>query len=167
MTPDYKQSCVIGSKRKAEDEAEQNKENARPESASKSRKLEVSGKEKIDNTSQARDDEEATRDPKIITEGDTEETREHTPGRDGPIKEERRSASPDIKPFKGPPGKKVRKTAHEKNEEYKQFIRENEGHMFHEYDSYTSQPAQCLATNLPFTQIVRLLRQRTQRLSHI
>lgn len=40
--------------------------------------------------------------------------------------------SPDIKPFKGEPGHKVRKTAHEKNEEYKQHIRDNEGHTFHQ-----------------------------------
>jgi hypothetical protein len=33
-----------------------------------------------------------------------------TPGRDGPIKIEQDCPSPDIKPFKGPPGKKVRKT---------------------------------------------------------
>ncbi|KAG4414369.1 hypothetical protein IFR04_012506 [Cadophora malorum] len=131
-TPEPKNPCIVGTKRKAEHETEENKENARPESASKSRKLDVTGKQKIDHTSQARDDEEATKDPKAITEGDTKERREHTPGRDGPIKEEWHLASPDIKPFKGPPGKKVRKTAHEKNEEYKQFIRENEGHMFHE-----------------------------------
>jgi hypothetical protein len=37
---------------------------------------------------------------------------ERTPGRVGPIKEERFDVSPDIKPFKGPPGKKVRKTAY-------------------------------------------------------
>ncbi|TVY82924.1 hypothetical protein LSUE1_G002266 [Lachnellula suecica] len=59
-------------------------------------------------------------------------TCERTPGRVGPIKEDDRSLSPDIKPFKGTKGQKVRKTAHEKNEEYRQFARENEGHMFHE-----------------------------------
>ncbi len=57
---------------------------------------------------------------------------ERTPGRVGPIKEVKFNVSPDIKPFKGPPGKKVRKTAWEKNEEYKQFARENEDHVFHE-----------------------------------
>lgn len=61
-----------------------------------------------------------------------EDHRERTPGRDGPIKEEQRGLKPDIKPFKGPPGKKVRKTPYEKNEEYRQFCRENEGHPFHE-----------------------------------
>ena len=57
---------------------------------------------------------------------------EKTPGRVGPIKKDNLSLSPDIKPFKGPPGRKVRKTRHEKNEEYRQFARENEGHTFHE-----------------------------------
>lgn len=58
---------------------------------------------------------------------------ERTPGRDGPIKSERSCADPDIKPFKGPPGKKVRKTRREKEDEYTQFAFENEGHTFHEY----------------------------------
>lgn len=58
---------------------------------------------------------------------------EKTPGRDGPIKSEKNCPEPDIKPFKGPPGKKVRKTHWEKEEEYKQFALENEGHTFHEY----------------------------------
>jgi hypothetical protein len=44
---------------------------------------------------------------------------EKTPGRVGPIKNSDHSLDPDIKLFKGPPGKKVRKTPHEKNEEYK------------------------------------------------
>jgi len=57
---------------------------------------------------------------------------ERTPGRVGPIKSEDFSLKPDIKPFKGPPGKKVRKTAWEKNQEYVQFALENEGHCFHE-----------------------------------
>jgi len=61
---------------------------------------------------------------------------ERTPGRVGPIKEEKFDVKPDIKPFKGPPGKKVRKTAWEKEEEYKQFALENEDHVFHEY-AYT------------------------------
>ncbi len=59
---------------------------------------------------------------------------ERTPGRVGPIKEERFDVKPDIKPFKGPPGKKVRKTAWEKEEEYKQFALENEDYVFHEYN---------------------------------
>jgi len=58
---------------------------------------------------------------------------EKTPGRKGPIKEDDHSVKPDIKPFKGPRGKKVRKTVHEKNQEYTQFCLENEGHVFHEY----------------------------------
>jgi hypothetical protein len=58
---------------------------------------------------------------------------ERTPGRVGPIKEMKFDVKPDIKPFKGPPGKKVRKTAWEKDEEYKQFALENEDHVFHEY----------------------------------
>ena len=57
---------------------------------------------------------------------------ETTPGRVGPIKCIPSPDNPDIKAFKGPPGKKVRKTWYEKEEEYKQFIRENEGHYFHE-----------------------------------
>lgn len=58
--------------------------------------------------------------------------RERTPGRDGPIKEERHDCEPDIKPFKGEKGHKVRKTHWEKEEEYRQFAFENEGHTFHE-----------------------------------
>ncbi|KUJ23237.1 uncharacterized protein LY89DRAFT_680024 [Mollisia scopiformis] len=57
---------------------------------------------------------------------------ERTPGRIGPIKKKDFSIEPNIKPFKGPPGKKVRKTFEEKEEEYAQFARENEGHCFHE-----------------------------------
>lgn len=57
---------------------------------------------------------------------------ETTPGRVGPIKKEDFSLKPDIKPFKGPPGHKVRKTRQEKNEEYRQFAREHEDHIFHE-----------------------------------
>jgi len=37
---------------------------------------------------------------------------ERTPGREGPIEPENFDVEPDIKPFKGPPGKKVRKTAY-------------------------------------------------------
>lgn len=59
--------------------------------------------------------------------------RERTPGRVGPIKKEDFSLEPDIKPFKGPKGKKVRKTFQEKEEEYAQFVLTNEGHPFHEY----------------------------------
>jgi hypothetical protein len=57
---------------------------------------------------------------------------ERTPGRVGPIKKESHDCKPDIKPFKGPPGKKVRKTRWEKNEEYRQFALEHEEHPFHE-----------------------------------
>jgi hypothetical protein len=60
------------------------------------------------------------------------ERNEKTPGRVGPIKHSDHSLDPDIKPFKGPPGKKVRKTPHEKNEEYRQFALDNEDHTFHE-----------------------------------
>lgn len=60
------------------------------------------------------------------------EQREHTPGRDGPIKEEVRGLSPKIKPFKGEKGHKVRKSFREKEDEYGQFCLENEGHMFHD-----------------------------------
>lgn len=59
--------------------------------------------------------------------------REQTPGREGPIKPEDFSCEPDIKPFKGEKGKKVRKTVWEKEEEYRQFAFENENHVFHEY----------------------------------
>ena len=56
-----------------------------------------------------------------------------TPGRIGPIKPEANfDLSPEIKPFKGPKGKKVRKTFQEKEDEYRQFGLENEGHCFHE-----------------------------------
>lgn len=58
--------------------------------------------------------------------------RERTPGREGPIKEDRRDCDPDIKPFKGEKGHKVRKTAQEKEEEYRQFAFQNEGRTFHE-----------------------------------
>ena len=58
---------------------------------------------------------------------------EKTPGRVGPIKPTLFSAEPDIKPFKGPRGKKVRKTWQEKEDEYAQFARENEDHCFHEF----------------------------------
>lgn len=58
--------------------------------------------------------------------------REHTPGREGPIKEDDDDCEPDIKPFKGEKGHKVRKTPCEKEEEYQQFAFENEGHTFHE-----------------------------------
>lgn len=60
---------------------------------------------------------------------------EKTPGRVGPIINLPSPGKPDIKPFKGPKGQKVRKTWYEKEEEYKQFIRENPGHVFHEYVS--------------------------------
>jgi hypothetical protein len=57
---------------------------------------------------------------------------ERTPGRVGPIKPEDRNCRQSIEPFKGPKGKKVRKTAWEKDEEFKQFAREHESHPFHE-----------------------------------
>ncbi|KAH6721737.1 hypothetical protein BKA61DRAFT_505885 [Leptodontidium sp. MPI-SDFR-AT-0119] len=123
-----------GTKRKAEDETpvEKDKENVCPPPAYKSRKLGVGEKLMAEEAIPAGDDKENIQDSKAVAEEATEENREHTPGRDGPIKEERRSVTPDIKPFKGEPGKKVRKTAYEKNEEYKKFIRENEDHTFHE-----------------------------------
>ena len=40
---------------------------------------------------------------------------EKAPRRVGPIKKESFNCEPGIKPFKGPPGKKVRKTAYEKD----------------------------------------------------
>lgn len=55
-----------------------------------------------------------------------------TPGRYGPIKPERFDVKPDIKPFKGESGHKVRKTAYEKDEEYRKLARDNEDHVFHE-----------------------------------
>jgi hypothetical protein len=60
------------------------------------------------------------------------ERNEKTPGRVRPIRYSDHSLDPDIKPFKGPPGKKVRKTWHEKNEEYRQFALNHEGHPFHD-----------------------------------
>lgn len=61
----------------------------------------------------------------------TREPSANTPGRVGPIRRTSFSVEPDIKPFKGPPGKKVRKTYQEKQDEYAQFALENEGHCFH------------------------------------
>lgn len=58
---------------------------------------------------------------------------ERTPGRVGPITPRTFDApEPDIKPFKGPPGKKVRKTRWETDEEYKQYIRATPEHRFHD-----------------------------------
>ncbi|KAH8594006.1 hypothetical protein B0O99DRAFT_625740 [Bisporella sp. PMI_857] len=54
-----------------------------------------------------------------------------TPGRVGPIRRTSFSCTPNILPFKGTKGKKVRKTAAEKDAEYKQFVLENEQHVFH------------------------------------
>lgn len=69
---------------------------------------------------------------------------ETTPGRDGPIKPGGNfDCKLDIAPFKGPPGKKVRKTAREKDEEYRKFGRENEGHCFHELVCFDSSTKFC------------------------
>ncbi|CAG8952491.1 hypothetical protein HYFRA_00001238 [Hymenoscyphus fraxineus] len=57
---------------------------------------------------------------------------EKTPGRVGPIREDDMSIKFDIKPFKGPKGKKVRKTAQEKDDEYGRLCLETPGHTFHE-----------------------------------
>jgi hypothetical protein len=65
------------------------------------------------------------------------ERNEKTPGHVGPIKHSDNSLNPDIKPFKGPPEKKVRKTPHEKNEEYKQFALGHEDHIFHDFHVWT------------------------------
>lgn len=59
--------------------------------------------------------------------------RKTTPGRFGPVKPLRFDIlSPKIKPFKGPKGSKVRKTRWEKDQEYKQHIRDTPDHVFHE-----------------------------------
>lgn len=84
------------------------------------------------------EDKENTSPPSTPVKQETQsEAKEHekTPGRVGPVKPRTRCPSPDIKPFKGPPRKKVRKTRAEKDEEYRQFARENEDHWFHEYVS--------------------------------
>ncbi|RDW60599.1 hypothetical protein BP6252_11982 [Coleophoma cylindrospora] len=101
--------------------------------ASRKRKAEESGaaEEETDRPSTpppAKATKTAEPEQKIIT----------TPGRVGPIKPTLHDCSPDIKPFKGPPGKKVRKTAQEKAAEYKKFVLENEGHAFNEYISIIS-----------------------------
>ncbi|RDW91670.1 hypothetical protein BP5796_02835 [Coleophoma crateriformis] len=60
---------------------------------------------------------------KVTKTGEPEQKIITTPGRIGPIKKTSRDCEPDIepdiKPFKGPPGKKVRKTYKEKDDEYK------------------------------------------------
>ncbi|KAF2249446.1 hypothetical protein BU26DRAFT_519506 [Trematosphaeria pertusa] len=61
-----------------------------------------------------------------------QERNQKTPGRVGPVKKRDFDLEPQIHPFKGEPGHKVRKSAAEKEEEYTQFIREHEGHPFHE-----------------------------------
>ncbi|KAF2653770.1 hypothetical protein K491DRAFT_717738 [Lophiostoma macrostomum CBS 122681] len=60
-----------------------------------------------------------------------EEQHPRTPGRVGPVKQSC-SCEPDIKPFRGEPGHKVRKSAWEKEKEYTDFVKQHEGHMFHE-----------------------------------
>lgn len=66
---------------------------------------------------------------------------EKTPGRVGPIKEIDMNIDFDISPFKGPKGKRVRKTPQEKNEEYRQRARETPGHCFHDlYVCYDKGP---------------------------
>jgi hypothetical protein len=60
---------------------------------------------------------------------DTQQQR--TPGRVGPVKKDC-NCKPDIKPFKGEPGHKVRKSASEKEQEYTDFVMKHEGHTFHE-----------------------------------
>ena len=63
-----------------------------------------------------------------------------TPGRIGPIQESCQ-CEPDIKPFRGEKGHKVRKSAFEKDQEYKDFIRRHEGHPFHDlYVCYDKGP---------------------------
>jgi hypothetical protein len=73
----------------------------------------------------------ATPPPSQSENSDESKPSVNTPGRVGPIRKTSFSCKPDIKPFKGPPGKKVRKTAQEKDEEYKKFALENEKHVFH------------------------------------
>ena len=62
---------------------------------------------------------------------DTQQNPPRTPGRIGPIKP-KCHCEPDIKPFKGEPGHKIRKSFAEKEKEYKDFILNHEGHAFHE-----------------------------------
>ena len=62
---------------------------------------------------------------------DASQLQPRTPGRVGPIKKEC-NCKPDIKPFRGEPGRKVRKTAAEKEREYTDFVRQHEGHPFYE-----------------------------------
>lgn len=104
--------------------------NAEQPPTSKKRKAE----EPLPSVEEVRENDRPTTPPSSKSKSDVE-SKEHekTPGRVGPIKPRSFSTSPNIQPFKGPPGKKVRKTRHEKDEEYKQFIRDNEKHIFHEY----------------------------------
>jgi hypothetical protein len=59
---------------------------------------------------------------------------EKTPGRDGPIKEQKIGVGSGIKiaPFKGPKGQKVRKSFSEKEEEYGQEVLKRPDHNFYE-----------------------------------
>jgi hypothetical protein len=113
-TPNAKSRQPSASKKRKVDEAlpaEENKENA-PSKASKNSR-------------------NATPPPTETNKPDESKPSVNTPGRVGPIRKTSFSCEPDIKPFKGPPGKKVRKTAQEKDEEYKKFALENEKHVFH------------------------------------
>ncbi|KAK0107469.1 hypothetical protein ONS96_003282 [Cadophora gregata f. sp. sojae] len=107
-TLEFKKSEAVGTKRKTEDEIpdEEDKENV-SQSDPKSRKLDAIG-EKSKSDGRSVDNDKDAQEVRATTEEATKVGREHTPGRDGPIKEEQRSASPDIKSFKGPPGKKDR-----------------------------------------------------------
>ena len=53
-----------------------------------------------------------------VEEGKTSQENPSTPGRVGPIKRVSYDVEPNIAPFKGPKGKKVRKSAYEKEQEY-------------------------------------------------
>jgi hypothetical protein len=90
-------------------------------------------KRKAEDLSLAEFDKENLNPPSTPPPPEQSKEHEKTTGRVGPVIRISFSPSPDIKPFKGPPGKKVRKTRAEKNEEYKQFIREHENHPFHAY----------------------------------
>jgi hypothetical protein len=69
-----------------------------------------------------------------------DEKEPRTPGCVGPVKKECQ-CKPDIKPLKGEPGHKVRKSAWEKEKEYTDFVKQHEGHMFHQlYKCYDKGP---------------------------
>ncbi|PSK56755.1 hypothetical protein B9Z65_6379 [Elsinoe australis] len=114
------------------------KKKASPESRKKSSKQ--SNEQQKPSTSksppneppQNKENEEPTRPSTPPTTSTPAHRNEKTPGRVGPDLPEKMGLSPDIAPFKGPKGNKVRKTPAEKSAVYDQFILNNPEHCFHE-----------------------------------